>query len=338
MKKLFWFLNTLVAVVTLGIYGLHYLPPSSQSIFLGGTLFLPVCFVVNIFFLLYWLLQLQKKFLLSGSILTLGFFWLKCYVAFNTTSEISSSNTSSQEKSIKIASYNAHYFRSVDKRNTYFEKEFVEEFLNKENIDMLFVEEGATLDHGIGIERKFLYHHKHIARNSIYSNYPIIYSEVLPMKGDKYRAVYSDMVVGKDTIRAYNLHLSSYKYPKQSNEIVKKGARNLFNRLKSVFKIQEEQINFVVNHIENSPYPVIIAGDFNGLPNLYPYQHVTTKLKLKDTFVEAGNGLGATYDFSYFPLRIDYIFVPETVKVRSHRVIKTDKWSDHYPIVTEIVL
>jgi endonuclease/exonuclease/phosphatase family metal-dependent hydrolase len=55
----------------------------------------------------------------------------------------------------------------------------------------------------------------------------------------------------------------------------------------------------------------------------------------KDTFVTAGKGLGQTFYFSSFPLRIDFIFVAEYFKVNSFEVIEIN-YSDHYPIMTTL--
>ncbi len=320
--------------MTIVIYGLHYLPPSKHSFLLGATLFLPITLLLNFSFALYWLLKVDRKFLMSMLMLLLAISWVKCFIVFNKPKVDVKDNTTT----LKIASYNAHYlWRKGENRNKYFESEFKKQFLEKQPLDVLLLQEGATVGHGDSIKKEFLYSSTLNGRNSIYSNYPIINVRKIEWGGEKNRSVFYDLLVDKDTLRVYNVHLSSYKYPKSSDGLVKKGTKKLFRRLGQVFKTHEEQINLVANHIKNSPYPVIVSGDFNSLSNSYPYEQLT-KLGIKDTFVEAGNGLGATYEFSYFPLRIDYIFVPETTKVLSHRVVKTKEWSDHYPIIAEIKL
>ena len=56
-----------------------------------------------------------------------------------------------------------------------------------------------------------------------------------------------------------------------------------------------------------------------------------------DTFEEAGNGFGKTYDFKFFPLRIDFILVDKRFTVNGFRTFE-EKLSDHYPIKASIAL
>jgi len=81
-----------------------------------------------------------------------------------------------------------------------------------------------------------------------------------------------------------------------------------------------------------------VLGDFNNNAYSYEYNQLINQCNLKDTFVVAGNGFGATFNFNYFPTRIDFILVPDSAKVYSHQVIQKKEWSDHYPIIAEISL
>ena len=53
---------------------------------------------------------------------------------------------------------------------------------------------------------------------------------------------------------------------------------------------------------------------------------------LVDSFEEAGSGFGRTYDFPYFPFRIDYILADPYFKITSHKVYTGRDYSDHFPI------
>ena len=50
-----------------------------------------------------------------------------------------------------------------------------------------------------------------------------------------------------------------------------------------VFKKTRRQVQILKNFIEKSPYPVILAGDFNSVPNSYEYW-LTISGVLKDCF------------------------------------------------------
>ena len=80
---------------------------------------------------------------------------------------------------------------------------------------------------------------------------------------------------------------------------------------------------------------MIISGDFKNSAFSYIYNPV--KGDLKDTFKEKGNGFGRTYDFKFFPLRIDFILADQSFEVDSFKTFDVE-YSDHYPIMTRLSL
>ena len=76
-----------------------------------------------------------------------------------------------------------------------------------------------------------------------------------------------------------------------------------------------------------------MAGDLNN--TAYSWAYKNTKNNLQDTFLEAGEGFGTSYKFKGFPLRIDFIFVDQKIKINTHKKYEI-KYSDHYPISTTI--
>ena len=80
---------------------------------------------------------------------------------------------------------------------------------------------------------------------------------------------------------------------------------------------------------------MIVSGDFNNSAFSYIYNQV--KGDLKDTFKEQGNGFGRTYDFKFFPLRIDFILSDQSFEVDSFKTFDVE-YSDHYPIMTRLSL
>ncbi|MDO4736699.1 MAG: endonuclease/exonuclease/phosphatase, partial [Bacteroidia bacterium] len=57
----------------------------------------------------------------------------------------------------------------------------------------------------------------------------------------------------------------------------------------------------------------------------------------KDSFMEAGKGLGATYAPLWPLLRIDYILYPDEYECYEHTTHKIGL-SDHYPISATIII
>jgi len=83
----------------------------------------------------------------------------------------------------------------------------------------------------------------------------------------------------------------------------------------------------------NSPYPVVITGDLNDVPNSYTYFKV--RGSLKDAFLEKGYGIGRTFRSLSPTLRIDYIFTDPRFSVAQFKREKKN-YSDHYMIVADI--
>ena len=56
---------------------------------------------------------------------------------------------------------------------------------------------------------------------------------------------------------------------------------------------------------------------------------------MTDTFKEAGNGFGRTYNFKFFPMRIDFIFADPAFKVNGFKTYDVE-YSDHFPIMAKV--
>jgi endonuclease/exonuclease/phosphatase family metal-dependent hydrolase len=102
-----------------------------------------------------------------------------------------------------------------------------------------------------------------------------------------------------------------------------------------VFLLQDKQAFHLHQVVANSPYPVILCGDFNSVPNAYTY--FMGKGVLQDAFLKKGRGMGCTYPRLSSTLRIDYIFADPVFTIKSFDV-KRAVLSDHYPVVAKIAL
>jgi endonuclease/exonuclease/phosphatase family metal-dependent hydrolase len=92
------------------------------------------------------------------------------------------------------------------------------------------------------------------------------------------------------------------------------------------------QSNSVREEIDKSPYPVIVCGDFNDVPNSYAYCKIGDGLQ--NAFVEKGLGFGRTFSGISPTLRIDNIFLDKKFTIDQFtRVSK--KLSDHFPIIAD---
>ena len=83
----------------------------------------------------------------------------------------------------------------------------------------------------------------------------------------------------------------------------------------------------------SNKYPLIICTDLNNSQFSSIYR--TLKKGRLDTFKQAGTGLGTTFQFSFFPLRIDFILIDPIFKVNNFKSYDANL-SDHLPIMTTL--
>ena len=113
--------------------------------------------------------------------------------------------------------------------------------------------------------------------------------------------------------------------------------KNVFFRLKRAFKKRAAQALAISSHISDSPYPVLLCGDFNDTPISYSYSEIIRN-NLQDAFLESGIGLGMTYIGAFPSFRIDYILHSKSIISKRFRTMSSNTLSDHYPLICEIVL
>lgn len=181
------------------------------------------------------------------------------------------------------------------------------------------------------------------------SRYPIVNKQKIQYLSKNNVSIYSDLVIQNDTIRLINNHLESNHLTKIAlksvfkDDIEKVEAKQVFKvsgklvrHLNEAAVIRAQQARVVAQEIKKSPYPVVVAGDFNDVPISFCYQKILGPLQ--DLYVQSGDW-GYYYTFNayllYFP--IDHIFLPKDFQAIDCKVLKVP-YSDHYPMVGEFAL
>ncbi len=180
---------------------------------------------------------------------------------------------------------------------------------------------------------------------SIFSKYPIINTGLYDF-GDVVSAqqlIYADIQFKNQIVRVFAIHLQSVRFGKkdyQSLEEIKhkdktslKQSASIIGKLRRAYYYRSQQAFVVRDFIDKSPYPVVLCGDFNDVPNSYTY--FTIRGGLQDVFLKKGSGIGRTFRFISPTLRIDYILAGKKFKVEQYRRI-TVPYSDHYGIIGDI--
>lgn len=349
----FWFMifmNLLsIAALLLGYLAAWIKPSVFWPIAFFGLAY-PFSVLINVLFTFYWLINRRWFALMPILFIGLGWNTLFDYV------QMGNEKKSIPENNISLLSYNAHLFKPI-KTNKYDKKSKHEmlDMILKENSDIVCFQE-------FYYRRKGVYNIKDSLMNkggytyfkqelfdkndnefmsmAILSKYEIINFDVLKFY-DRMHAnmcIYADVVYKGDTVRVINVHLQSisfqpedYKYLDQVKNVETdmESSKRIGARLKNAFLRRGDQAEMVQELIEDSPYPVLVCGDFNDTPASYAY-HVISK-NLKNAFREKGSGVGVTYNGAFPNFQIDYLLCSKEFEVCDYRIIKK-KYSDHYPV------
>ncbi len=286
--------------------------------------------LVNMVFFVYWIINRRIQLVLSLLVLLLTFFTQGAFVKFFKAKD------SAIAGDVSVLSFNSHRAMGVSwSRNPSYDKE-ITDFIAMENPDIVcFQEFSRSMDNGL---QQYPYKYitpLHIDKSSqaIYSKYKIIQSGSLNFENSQNNAIYADMVIEKDTIRVYNLHLQSLVL--RAGSFKREQPQRLYRRLGQTIQKQQQQANLVKDHTNKVAYNKIICGDFNNTQFSRVYH--TIKGDMKDSFMEKGYGLGDTYTLKYLPFRIDFILTDPELEVRSHKNFDV-RLSDHTPIMASFRL
>ena len=166
---------------------------------------------------------------------------------------------------------------------------------------------------------------------AIFSKYPIVDQGVLPLANNGINAIiYADILVGRDTLRVYNIHLTSYHFelPEQSSNFLR-ALEVVITEAKQVVISHTNEVQTLLEHADECPYPYLIAGDLNESPYSYTYRKLSS---MSNAFESTGYGFGFTMIKPPLFLRIDNIFFNQQISMHSFEVDYSMNISDHYPI------
>lgn len=325
-----FFLNAFFALGLLSSYLLPYIVPSRYPLISVLSLALPVLLVINLIFALYWLLRLKKVFLLSFLVLLLGWKHLQAFYKFSGKKP-----PLKTDELVSVMTYNVRLFNAYKWIDDPSINNSIIAFIEKETPDILCIQEFYSEEEKAFASYPYRYIESKTTRQkngqAIFSKYPIVNSGSLAFPHTDNNAVYADVVKGKDTVRVYNLHLESLKIQPEKTELTEENSKRLYKRIARAFTIQHSQVEIFNTHRKTCSYKKIVCGDFNNTP----YSHIYKQVRgdMNDSFVEAGTGLGRTFRFSYFPVRIDFILSSREIEVLAHHNYRK-AYSDHFPVMT----
>jgi len=332
-SKIIFVINSLVAFLLLISYILPYIPPKSFATLSVLSLGVPLLIILNVIFFVYWLLRVKKQMILSLMVLLLGWSYISSMYKFSSSSDIK------DDANFSVMSFNVRLLNKFGWLPSKTVKEDIIKLVKEENADIICFQEYRRSD-AIELEGYYNFNATYTdgvkGGQSIFSKFPIVNSGSLEFPNTYNNAIFVDIVKQKDTIRIYTFHLQSSGIDTDVEKLKNETSGHLFKQVGATFKVQQDQVDLFLAHKAKSNYKTIVTGDFNNTPYSYIYRKIKGD-NLKDTFEEAGNGFGRTYDFKFFPMRIDFILADNDFTVNGFKTFDV-KLSDHYPIKTTLKL
>lgn len=319
----------------------------------------PIIILCTLVLLLIWAIARSRWFFV-----VLFFILIGGRLHFRMYSPSFGKSNEKSENAIKILSYNVKNFdvynASINK--TFVNRDSIFAFLAREQADIVCFQEFYAQDEKDKFPTKDTMHtilnakhyHERMSFNkryksyfgvAIYSKYPMITRGHIDfdesVSNSNNFCVFADIVKGLDTFRVYNTHFQSIKFQADDYEVfdqkeitgkTKSGIYSMLKKLHTAYQKRAHQAEKVIEHMEQSPYEVIISGDFNDTPMSYVYNLFYSKFI--DAFRNSSSGLGVTYAGKVPAGRIDYIFHSENI-LSSNFKIQKGIFSDHRAISCE---
>ena len=349
--QILWYINLLFVILLLFTYLAAYVSPATFSLPAFLALGYPFLVLINVFWCGFWLYRRSRAVYGSFLAILIGCFNIPYVFGFNSGE--------APKDALRLMSYNVRYFNvtAANKENWIKDQDKILAYIAKEKPNFLFGQEfsgkgAASTQRATEKLAEMGLSHAHRGGGSslaIYSRYPLKNKGSINFEGSFNGAIHADVELpNKRVIRLYSVHLQSTRLGKDANEVLKKDNLTSINKketqekyyrieskLSSAFAMRAAQAQVVAEHIALSPYPVIVCGDFNDTPLSYSYRLMSRGLK--DSFVENGFGVGATYAGRLPGLRIDYILVGKDFDVYTHKV-QRQAISDHYAVLSDVGL
>jgi endonuclease/exonuclease/phosphatase family metal-dependent hydrolase len=355
-------LNMLAIIALLIAYLSPYINPEKIWFPAFFGLALPYILLANLLFVIYWIILRKWFLILSLFTIAAGFKQHQHYLHFSRDKQ-----TDIPATSFKLLTFNTHNLSQKESRQPdSITRQQILDFLQRESPQMLCLQEFTAVgkDHlrlfsewSRSLHLPYFYHDDYFEERSyktnaivIFSVFPIINRGTLRDDQGKAYCIFTDQVVSQDdTIRIYNVHLQSVKLHRKDLEFVKdittpghidqdlkEGSFAIIKKLRNAFRQRSEHVNKLKEHMNASPFPIVVCGDFNDTPTSYAYRVI--RKGLKDAFSERGNGYSYTYQASLpVPIRIDYIFTGSSIQPISYFTRKIGL-SDHLPVISNLFI
>jgi len=302
---------------------------------------------VILIFIGFWLLFKPRFLLLSLISILVGWGFISRYVQL--------SGEEIEKGDVKVISYNVKYFVGDENLTQKENANKIVSFLEEQNADIICLQEARLRKKSIfnlpnTVKKLGSINHYQYARSSTtygsvtMTRYPIINMGEIRFDESRNMTIYTDVIIENDTVRIFNVHLQSYQIDPDKYLIIDsmgidqekdlRQVREMSYKFKKAFQMRAGQVREIRKYIDESPYDVIVCGDFNDTPVSFAYQYL--KGDLTDAFVNSGEGVGRTYIGKLPSFRIDNIFYSDNFESYNFKT-SNFRMSDHLPISCDLV-
>lgn len=360
MRKIASYILNIIGAVIILCYGIGciapYIPPTTITLpayfglaFPALWISMVLLFIVSILFR-HWSMSIVSVIIMVA---TFGI-WKKTIIVNSITKNTAELNIDNRN-TLKILTFNVGMFNA--NRNL---EAFVK-FIKQTDADIVCLQEfgyyiSASSQSEILNRFDSIYPYRHLwyknqsrriySGLATFSRYPIVKKEKIQYKSEHNVSIFSDIVYLGDTIRVLNNHLESNRLNPQERDIAKllddgtsrdeivSHSLLLQSKLGAAMKIRARQAEAIRYTISRTKHHVIVAGDFNDVPQSYTYRIISSGLT--DAYATTGRW-GYYWTFNAMPMLfpIDHILVSDKIKVIDTSIPHI-QLSDHYPMTATV--
>lgn len=319
----------------------------------------PPLLIANLILILYWFIRFSRIIFIPLICVLLG--WSNLASSFNIGTNFPEAPKSSPNY-LRLMTYNVHSFSGVGANSAKPTRKEILQLIKAEQPDVICMQEFFSRQKGeyamVDSLKKTMhtnFYYRFTVKNidyegngiTAFSKYPIINKGTILLADENStnQCIFIDVKKADKVIRIYAVHLQSIQFMPEDYQLIDSVSKaeesnlhsykRIVNKLKLAFLKRSQQVYIVKNHAKTSPYPFVIAGDFNDTPASFAVNKMSAGLK--NAFREKGNGFCTTYNGDFPNFQIDYILPSPQFEVINYKVFKK-KLSDHYPVRADLQL
>lgn len=315
---------------------------------LSGLAF-PYLFAANFLFLIFWTIFWRKGALLP--LITI----LVCLgptLKYWPVHPFAGRNASDDD--LTVVTYNTEGFGTDDNKDWSLDNPVLQHAISLGADILLMQETSASMLNSAKKDKRFTDIYPYIVSSgsptgeSCLSRYPIISHERISFEDSGNSSLYLRILMpGGDTLAVFNCHLQSNQLnvtdleeyqkfienPRDSSHY--KASKQVLKKLLASTSQRSGQARLISERArsETARY-LIVCGDFNDTQ--LSHSHRLFSRFMTDTYSKSGNGPGLTYHEHGLNYRIDHILCSRNMTPVHSRVDRTQKDSDHYPVISRL--